>query len=73
MIEDLKGIQEALRRAVPSLGGEAPRRDLWPDLARRMAGSREPRVPWLDWIVAAGITAGAVAVPDVAPPLLYLL
>lgn len=73
MNEDLGPIRAALRRGIPPRGAEAPRRDLWPDLARRLGRRSAARVHWFDWIVAAGAVTAAVALPEVFPTLLYLL
>lgn len=73
MIEDITSIKEALRRAVPPVGGHGPERDLWPALARRITVGREPRLVWLDWIVAAGAVSATVALPAMVPAVLYLL
>lgn len=70
MSDDLGPIAEALRRAVPPMPRDGPRRDLWPDLARRMTGRR---VPWFDWMVGAAAVAASVGLPAVVPTLLYLL
>ena len=73
MNEDLSRIKEALRRGVPARGAEVPRRDLWPDVARRLAVRSGARVHWVDWIVAAAAVTAVVALPEVFPTLLYLL
>ncbi len=61
-----------LRRAVPPLGAEAPRRDLWPDVRARLERGRRP-VPWVDWAIAAAAVAGFATWPDVLSTVLYLL
>lgn len=70
MSDDLEAIKVALRRAVPPMSEEGPRRDLWPDLARRMT---DRPVAWFDWIVAAAAVAASIGLPAVMPTLLYLL
>lgn len=70
MSDDLGPIKEALRRAVRPMPQAGPRRDLWPDLARRMTGHR---VAWFDWMVAAAAVGASVGLPAVVPTLLYLL
>lgn len=72
MTRDLEGITEALRRAMPPVRVEGPRRDLWPDVARRMSG-RPSGITWLDWVAGASAIAASLAVPTVIPTLLYLL
>ncbi len=66
---DLKGLLKA------ALGGPADgelRRDLWPEMLRRM--ERQPiRVPWWDWALAAALLLGLLLLPETIPALLYLL
>jgi hypothetical protein len=66
-------IEELLKAAVPRIAEDAePRRDLWPDVLRRM--DREPaRVPWFDWALAAGLVALAATFPTAIPVFLYYL
>ena len=61
-----------LRRALPPVGAQAPRRDLWSDVRARLDRRQRP-VAWLDWVVAAAAAAGIAALPDMLPTLLYLL
>lgn len=61
-----------LRRAVPPLGAEQPRRDLWNEVRARL-DQRERRMPWFDWAIAAAAAMGLAALPEVLPTLLYLL
>lgn len=61
-----------LQQAIPPLGDEPPRRDLWPDV-RAGLDRGERRVNWLDWIIAAAAAAGFAALPELFPALLYLL
>lgn len=70
MSEDLDRIKDALRRAVPPMAQEGLRRDLWPDLARRMTARQ---VVWFDWIIGAAALAASVGLPAVVPMLFYLL
>lgn len=70
MIDDVERLKDVLRRTVPPMPEEAPRRDLWPDVVRRMTVHR---VPWFDWMIAAAAVAASVALPAVGPTLLYLL
>ena len=70
MSEDIGRIRELLRRGVPPVREEGLRRDLWPDVVRRMTARQ---VAWFDWIVAAAAVAASVGLPTVVPTLLYLL
>jgi hypothetical protein len=60
-----------LRRAVPPLGAEQPRHDLWNDVQARL--DQPKRMAWFDWAIAAAAAAGLVVLPEVWPTLLYLL
>lgn len=66
-------IEELLKAAVPRIAEDAePKRDLWPDVLRRM--DREPvRVPWFDWALAGGLIALAAAFPTAIPVFLYYM
>ena len=74
--DEFAAMHEKLRDAVPPLdgleNGTELRRDLWPDMLRRLERPRV-RVPWFDWALLA--TAGAVAIifPALIPALLYHL
>jgi hypothetical protein len=48
------------------------RRDLWPEMVRRMEQG-ERRVPWFDWALLAAATACLLFVPQMIPMLLYHL
>jgi hypothetical protein len=72
MIERFEVLRDRLRRAVPPIGDEAPRRDLWPDVVRRLTRPSQ-HTPWIDWAVAAAAMIACVAVPGVVQTLLYLL
>jgi hypothetical protein len=48
------------------------RRDLWPEMVRRMEKG-ERRVPWFDWALLAAATASLLFVPQMIPVLLYHL
>jgi hypothetical protein len=74
--DELASMRKKLRGALPALAQPELRRDLWPDMLRRM---EQPavhvvwRVPWFDWALLA--VAGAVLVffPALIPALLYHL
>lgn len=72
MTDGFDELAALLRRAVPPVKAERPRRDLWLDVRARLHRT-ERRVPWLDWAIAAGAAAGLAALPEVLPSLLYLL
>jgi hypothetical protein len=74
--DEFASMREKLRDAMPRLDemghGAELRRDLWPDMLRRLERP-QVRVPWFDWALLA--TAGAVAIffPALIPALLYHL
>ena len=64
--------REALRKAIAPVTDRELKRDLWPQMLRRLnAGSR--RVPWFDWALAALLAALIFFFPEVIPALLYQL
>lgn len=74
MSQDLDDIKGALRRALPPIRDDGPplRRDLWPEIARRV--HRRPwRITWVDWVAAAAAILAAASAPAMVPALLYLL
>ena len=64
-------IREKLRDALPPVGAEL-RRDLWPDMLRRLEQS-PVRVPWFDWALLAISGAAAIFFPALIPALAYHL
>jgi hypothetical protein len=74
--EAFADIREELREAVPPLdafeNGAELRRDLWPDMLRRLERPRV-RVPWFDWALLATAGAAAIFFPALIPALLYHL
>lgn len=65
-------LQDLVKRA---MGGPADRelkRDLWPEMLRRI--ERPPvRIPWWDWAVAAALLLSLLLLPETIPALLYVL
>jgi hypothetical protein len=74
--DEFAAMRERLRDAVPPLDeleDEAElRRDLWPDMLRRLERPRV-RVPWFDWALLATASAAAIFFPALIPALLYHL
>ena len=61
-----------LKSALPPMGDAELRRDLWPEMLKRM--DRQPmRVPWWDWVLLAGASVMLLLFPGVIPALLYHL
>ncbi len=65
-------IREALRKALVPVADRELKRDLWPQMLRRL-DQRPPRVPWFDWALAALLAALIFIFPEVIPALLYQL
>jgi hypothetical protein len=66
-------IRYLLHQALPRIGDAAqPRRDLWPDLLKRLDEKPAP-VPWFDWALLAGLLGVVVFIPASIPVLLYYL
>lgn len=69
---ELEQMRKLLKAAVPPLTDAEPRRDLWPQMLRRL-DSAPTRVPWWDWALLCGAVAATFAFPGVLPALLYHL
>ncbi len=73
--ENNKEMKELLRQAIaPALDTEL-RRDLWPQMLRKLEEQPAPvvRVPWFDWALAAILSAVLVFFPGSILALLYHL
>jgi hypothetical protein len=64
-------LRALLQEALPPVTGER-HRDLWPQMLDRL-GERAPRVPWIDWVLVAGVVACVLFFPGLIPVLLYHL
>jgi hypothetical protein len=63
-----------LKQSLPPVDNLEPRRDLWPDMLKRIeTGQRTVRFDWLDWILAGLVAASVLAFPALIPGLLYHL
>jgi len=65
-------IREALKASYPPVADVQPRRDLWPQMLRRM-DAPAPGMPWLDWAVAALSALLLLSLPGAAQIVLYFL
>ena len=65
-------IQKALKAAFPPAAASELRRDLWPQMLRRMKAPAV-RVHWLDWAVAAVAALLCLVLPGAASFLFYFL
>ena len=67
-----KKIRELLRKAIPPLADRELKRDLWPQMLRRLA-ERPAQVPWFDWALLAVPAIWFFFSPEAIPILLYHL
>ena len=65
-------IREFLRKAIPPVADRELKRDLWPQMLRRLA-ERPARVPWFDWALLAVPAIWFFFSPEAIPILLYHL
>jgi hypothetical protein len=70
--EEFNDLRETLRDALPPLKQPELRRDLWPQILRRLEQS-PVRVPWFDWALLGVAGAAAIFFPALIPALLYHL
>ena len=70
--ENDKEIKEVLQQALAPLKDSELRRDLWPQMLRKL-NEQPPAVPWFDWALAAILSALLLVFPNVIPALLYHL
>ena len=67
-------LKKLLKGAAPPVGETELRRDLWPEMRRRLeARTVRVRVPWWDWALLAGASLLLLLFPGVIPALLYHL
>ncbi len=65
-------IREVLRRAIPPVADRELKRDLWPQMLRRLE-ERPAQVPWFDWALLAVPAIWFFLSPEAIPILLYHL
>lgn len=70
--EEFDELREKLHGAIPAIGQSELRRDLWPEMLRRMERP-QVRVPWFDWALLGVAAAAAIFFPALIPALLYHL
>jgi hypothetical protein len=75
--DEFEYLRETLRGAIAPLrefeNGTDLRRDLWPDMLRRLEQAPPVRVPWFDWVLLGVAGAAAIFFPALIPALLYQL
>ncbi len=64
-------IRELLKKAIGPVDPEL-KRDLWPQMLRRLE-ERPTQVPWFDWALVAAVAIWFFFSPEVIPILLYHL
>jgi len=63
---------ELVRAAMTPVRNGELKRDLWPEMRRKLR-ERTIRLSWFDWGFAAAVTLLLLAFPGAIPGLLYLL
>ena len=73
--ENSKEVKELLRQAIARAQDTELRRDLWPQVLRKLEEQPAPVVgiPWFDWALAAILSAVLVFFPGSILALLYHL
>jgi hypothetical protein len=67
-----EGLRALLQRTAPGPGDRELKRDLWPEIRRRLERPSVHR-PWGDWALAAILLLCLFLFPATIPALLYLL
>jgi hypothetical protein len=70
---DDKALRDLLKQSIAPVRDAELRRDLWPQMLRRLDAAQPVRVPWFDWVLAALASAALIFFPGVIPALLYHL
>ena len=73
--EEIKNMKELLNQAVAPVSDTALRRDLWPQMLRKLEEQPLPihNVPWFDWALASLAGAALLFFPGLIPALFYHL
>jgi len=75
--DEFANLRETLRGVIAPRheleNGTELRRDLWPDMLRRLEQGPTVRVPWFDWALLGVAGAAAIFFPALIPALLYHL
>ena len=70
--ENNEKIREALRRAIPPVADRELKRDLWPQMLRRLE-ERPGQVLWFDWALVGALAMWFFFFPEGILVLLYHL
>jgi hypothetical protein len=73
--EEINNMKELLKQAVAPVPDSELRRDLWPQMLRKLDEQPLPvdSVPWFDWVLAAILSAVLIFFPGSIPALMYHL
>jgi hypothetical protein len=73
--EEISNLKELLKQAVTPVRGTELRRDLWPQMLRKLEEQPLPihNVPWFDWALASLAGAALLFFPGIIPALFYHL
>jgi len=73
--ENSKEIEALLKATISLVQDPELRRDLWPQMLRKLDEQRSPvdHVPWFDWALAGILGAVLFLFPGAIPALLYHL
>ncbi len=73
--EEINNVKELLKQAVTPVRGAELRRDLWPQMLRKLEEQPLPihNVRWFDWALASLAIAALLFFPGIIPALFYHL
>lgn len=73
--EEINKVKELLKQVVSPMQNTGLRRDLWPQMLRKLEEQPLPihSVPWFDWALASLVAAALLFFPGVIPALFYHL
>jgi hypothetical protein len=73
--EEINNVKELLKQAVAPMQDTELRRDLWPQMLRRLEEQPLPihNIAWFDWALASLAAAALLLFPGVIPALFYHL
>jgi hypothetical protein len=66
-----KELRDLLKETMTPVTDTELRRDLWPEMLKRLDQQSAIRVPWFDWALAALLGVGCLLFPGVIPALAY--
>jgi hypothetical protein len=73
--DEINNVKELLKQAVTPVRGAELRRDLWPQMLRKLEEQPLPihNVRWFDWALASLAIAALLFFPGIIPALFYHL